>query len=78
VYHFMKENPCIVIGQDKAPYLLVTVDAIENIDQNRKDKLRKKFETPGLRGILLRSMADLTEQSTASIVKVDPKTSILF
>ncbi len=78
VSQFMKENPCIVMNEWGQPYLLITVDSTEDVAEEDKARFRKKFETPGLKGILIRSMADLCEKPATDITELNPATSIIF
>jgi hypothetical protein len=78
VYQFMKDNPCIFIGEEGQPHVLIVSDTTEAAEEENQAKLRKKFETPGLRGLLVRSMAELSGKPATRTTRIDPATCILF
>jgi hypothetical protein len=78
VYQFMKDNPCIVIDEEYQPYVVVITDTPATAKAENEVKWRKQFETPGLKGLLIRSMADFFEKPATRITEVDPATSIMF
>jgi hypothetical protein len=78
VYQFMKDNPCIFIGEEGQPHVLIVSDTTEVAEEENQAKLRKKFETPGLRGLLVRSMAELSGKPATRTTRIDPATCILF
>jgi hypothetical protein len=78
VYQFMKDNPCIVVNEKHQLYWLVMTDHPETARIEHETEWRKELETPGLQGLLIRSMADFFDGPTASVFDVDPATSIIF
>jgi hypothetical protein len=78
VYRFMKDNPCLVMNEKYQLYWLVTTDNSEAAKAEHELEWRKEYETPGLKGLLIRSMADFFEKPAACALSVDPATSIIF
>jgi hypothetical protein len=63
VSQFLKSNPCVIIdGRGKLQGLIVT-DDVDNVTPETEATWRKLYATPGLGGLLVRSMTDLMETS---------------
>jgi hypothetical protein len=78
VYQFMSDNPCVFIGEEGEPYVLIVTETTEAVKKEDKAKLRKEFETPGLKGLLIRSVTELSEMPATQITRIDPATSVMF
>jgi hypothetical protein len=74
----MRDNPCIFISEEGEPYVLIVTENADAAEKENKAKLRKKFATPGLRGLLIRSVDDLSERPATGMTKLNPVTSIVF
>ena len=78
VYQFMKDTQWLVMNKEHQLYGLVTTDAPETAKIEHEAEWRKNFETPGLKGMLIRSMPDFFDGTAKSIFDVNPATSIVF
>ena len=60
VCQFLKDNPCITLDDKGRLWGLVVADDLNNIDPGTKASWRKQYDTPGLNGLLIRSVSDLS------------------
>jgi hypothetical protein len=77
VHQFMKDNPCILIDEQQQLYGLIVTDTPKTAIAKNEVEWRKRYQNPGLRGLLVRSPDDFFEKQTC-ITKVDSATSITF
>jgi hypothetical protein len=59
VRQFIKDNPCIIIDENGDLQGLVAVDDTSSITSQVQEQLHKQYYTPGLKGLLIRSVTDL-------------------
>jgi hypothetical protein len=69
VRQFLKDNPCIVSDEEETLHGLVITDDLDNVTPETEAKWHKQYMTPGLSGILVRSVADLTSTGEAALEK---------
>jgi hypothetical protein len=62
VCQFLEDNPCIVMDKGEKLYCLVLTEDLNNVTPETEAKWQKEFMTPGLSGILIRSMSELGPQ----------------
>jgi hypothetical protein len=56
VSQFLKETPFVVIDGDSKLHGLVTVDDVQSISAEDREKCEKRYATPGLNDLLIRSV----------------------
>ena len=61
VLQFLQDNPCIIINRQGELLGLIITDDLASVTSETEATWRKKYETPGLSDLLIRSMADLEE-----------------
>ncbi len=58
---FLKQNPCIILDEQGGLWGLVVADEGENVCPEQKQAWHDQFDTPGLKGLLVRSVSDLIQ-----------------
>lgn len=57
VSNFLKENPCIVVDEDGKLHGLIVVDDLHNVSPEAKKEWEKRYVTPGLDSLIIRSVS---------------------
>ncbi len=60
VCQFLIDNPCVIHAGEGKLYALVVTDDLGNVTPEAEAQLHKQYMTPGLSGILIRSVNDLS------------------
>jgi hypothetical protein len=60
VRQFLKDNPCIILDEAGALWGLIVTDDPDNVAPEVEAAWHKRYATPGLEGLLIRSVADLS------------------
>lgn len=68
VSQFFRENPLIVVDEDGKLHGLITVDDPHDISAETKEEWEKRYATPGLSSLLIRSVNDLAGPSNRNDV----------
>jgi hypothetical protein len=61
VAQFLKENPAIIVDTDDALHGLIITDNPTDVRAEDKEEWQKKYATPGLNSLLIRSPADFID-----------------
>ncbi|NJN92876.1 MAG: GNAT family N-acetyltransferase [Anaerolineales bacterium] len=61
VRQFFKDNPCLVLDQQQDLWGLIITDAPDQLTSDAEAGWCKQYATPGLKGLLIRSVPDLLE-----------------
>ena len=64
VFRFLRDNPCIIFDEKGKLQALIVTDDPASVTPEIEATWRKKYETPGLSGLLILSMADLLKEPT--------------
>ncbi|MDH4137810.1 MAG: hypothetical protein OEW09_14005 [Anaerolineae bacterium] len=64
VSQFLKDNPCIVVDKDGKLHGLVIVDDPHNVSVETRKEWEKRYATPGLSSLLVRSLSYFSEEPT--------------
>lgn len=59
---FVEKNPCVIIDGDERLQALIVTDNADNVDPETEAMWHKLYATPGLSGLIVRSMKDLMEK----------------
>jgi hypothetical protein len=62
VAQFLENNPCVTIDEKARLQSLIVIDDLDNIAPETEARWHKLYATPGLRGPLVRSVADLIQK----------------
>jgi hypothetical protein len=62
VRQFLKDNPCAMIDEKGDLQGLVVVDDSDNVSSELETRLYKQYFAPGMKGLLIRSVADLLNE----------------
>jgi hypothetical protein len=73
VRQFLQDNPCIVIDEKGDLQGLVVVDDMANVTSETEARYYKQYFTPGMKGLLVRSVADLLRQPDGELPGVAKK-----
>lgn len=76
VRQFFKDNPFIIIDEHGQLQGLIVTDDPDNVPEAVKDEWNKKYATPGLGGLLIRSITDLFD-ATIGVEKTEKVVSTL-
>jgi len=63
VRNFLKDNPCIIIDENGDLQGLIVVDDFGDVTSEVEARWHKQYFTPGMKGLLIRSVADLLERA---------------
>jgi hypothetical protein len=63
VSQFLKENPFVVVDRDGDLHGLIIVDDPHNVSAETRQEWEKRYVTPGLRSLLIRSVSDFAAGS---------------
>ncbi len=61
VRQYMKDNPCVVVGERGELQGLVVTDNLDSVTTEVRARWQKRYATPGLHDLLVRSIADFLE-----------------
>ncbi len=64
VFRFLRDNPCIIFDEKGKLQALIVTEDPAGVTPEIEATWRKKYETPGLNGLLILSMADLLKEPT--------------
>jgi len=59
VRQFLEDNPCIILDDKEELWSLIVTDDPDNVAPETKAAWHERYDTPGLNGLLIRSVADL-------------------
>lgn len=64
VSHFLKSNPCVIVNSGGELQGLIVTDDPDDVTPETEAMWHKLYATPGLSGLLVRSVTDLMERPT--------------
>ena len=62
VSHFLKSNPCVIIGREERIARSIVADEPDQVTPDTGSGWRKQYATSGLNDLLIRSVRDLMEK----------------
>jgi hypothetical protein len=68
VSQFLKENPCIVVDEDGELHGLIIVDDLRSVSAGTKEEWERRYSTPGLSSLLIRSVNDFAQELVIPIL----------
>lgn len=61
VRQFLTDNPCVIINQKGELQILIVTDELDNVTSEAETHWHQQYATPGMSGLLIRSVEDLLD-----------------